>query len=405
VRAAVGKDSARVDAYFRTVAPELADLRGKLAAARKQVQDFKPLGTLPVLRELPEGRRRKTYIQLRGNFLARGAEVKEGVPAVLHPFPVGAPRNRLGFAQWLVSPESPLTARVAVNRLWEQVFGAGLMATSEDWGLRGEFPSHPELVEWLAVEYVESGWDTKRMLKLLATSAAYRQSSAVTPELLQKDPVNRLLTRGPRVRLSAEAVRDQALAVGGLLSRKIGGPSVYPVQPKTGLSAAFSSSTDWEPSKGEDRHRRGIYTFWRRSVPYPSMATFDAPDRNVCTVKRVPTNTPLQALVTMNDPVYVEAAQSLARKAVAEGGKTDAERIDWMFRRGLARPVREAESKRLLALLAEAKAKYAADAAKAKSMATEPLGPLPAGADVAELAAWTVVGSVFLNLDEMFLKR
>jgi hypothetical protein len=405
VRAAAGKDAARVDAYYRTVAPELADLRGKLAAARKQVQDFKPLGTLPVLRELPEGRRRKTYIQLRGNFLARGAEVKEGVPAVLHPLPVGAPRSRLGFAQWLVSPENPLTARVAVNRLWEQVFGAGLMATSEDWGLRGEFPSHPELVEWLAVEYVESGWDTKRMLKLLATSAAYRQSSAVTPELLQKDPVNRLLTRGPRVRLSAEAVRDQALAVGGLLSRKIGGPSVYPVQPKTGLSAAFSSSTDWEPSKGEDRHRRGIYTFWRRSVPYPSMATFDAPDRNVCTVKRVPTNTPLQALVTMNDPVYVEAAQSLARKAVAEGGKTDAERIDWMFRRGLARPVRDAESKRLLALLAEAKSKYAADAAKAKAMATEPLGPLPAGADAAELAAWTVVGNVFLNLDEMFLKR
>jgi hypothetical protein len=223
--------------------------------------------------------------------------------------------------------------------------------------------------------------------------------------MLARDPSNRFVARGPRIRLSAEAVRDQALAVSGLLSRKVGGPSVYPLQPKMGLSAAFSSSTDWEPSKGEDRLRRGMYTFWRRSVPYPSMATFDAPDRNVCTVKRIPTNTPLQALVTMNDPVYVECSQALARKMAAEGGATPRERAAYGFRRCLARPPRDAEVDRLVALYEEARKRYSADKAKATAMATNPLGPAPEGADVAELAAWTVVGNVLLNLDEMFLMR
>jgi hypothetical protein len=200
-------------------------------------------------------------------------------------------------------------------------------------------------------------------------------------------------------------VRDQALAVSGLLSRKMFGPSVYPPQPKSGLSAAFSNSTDWEPSKGEDRWRRGLYTFWRRSVPYPSMATFDAPDSFVCTVKRIPTNTPLQALVTMNDPVYVECCQQLARKVVAEGGASTKERATYAFRRCLARPPKEAELASLVALFEKSRARYAADAKKAASMATDPLGPAPQGADVADLAAWTVVGNVLINLDEMFLKR
>jgi mono/diheme cytochrome c family protein len=398
-------EAAKVSAHFRAVAPELAGTRDRLAAARKQLADLKPSATVPIMKELPEGRRRKTFIHIRGNWMARGKDVAEGVPSTFHPFPADAPRNRLGFAQWIVQPDNPLTARVAVNRHWEQLFGQGLVTTSEDWGVRGEMPSHPELLDWLATEFVARKWDVKGLLRQIVTSATYRQSSQVTPDLLAKDPSNRWLARGPRVRLLAEEIRDQALAVSGLLSAKMFGPSVYPPQPRIGLSAAFSGSLDWQTSQGEDKYRRGFYTFWRRSITYPSMAMFDAPDRNVCTVRRVPTNTPLQALVTLNDPVYVEAAQALARKIAAEGGKTPRERAVYAFRRCVSRPPRDAEADRLVALYEEARARYSKDAAKAKAMATDPLGPAPAGADVAELAAWTVVSNVLLNLDEMFLKR
>jgi mono/diheme cytochrome c family protein len=398
-------EAAKIAAFHRTIAPELAASRDRLAALKKQLEGMKAAMTVPIMRELPENRRRKTMIQIRGNFLVKGKEVTEGVPAPLHAFPEGEPKNRLGLARWLVHPDNPLTARIVANRYWEQLFGSGLVSTSEDWGVRGEMPSHPELLDWLATELVRQKWDLKKFVKLIVTSAVYRQSSLVTPELIARDPSNRLLARGPRFRLSAEAVRDQALAASGLLSRKMGGPSVYPPQPKSGLSAAFSNSTDWEPSKGEDRWRRGLYTFWRRSVPYPSMATFDAPDSFVCTVKRIPTNTPLQALVTMNDPVYVECCQALARKIVAEGGASVKDRATYGFRRCLARPPREAELSAIVALYEKSRAKYAADAKKAAAMATDPLGPAPQGADVADLAAWTVVGNVLINLDEMFLKR
>jgi hypothetical protein len=398
-------EAAKVAAYHRSIAPELASAREKLVAVKKQLETQKAAITVPVMRDLAENRRRKTQIQIRGNFLVKGKEVSEGVPSTLHPFPENEPKNRLGLARWLVHPENPLTARIVVNRIWEQLLGTGLVSTSEDWGVRGEMPSHPELLDWLATELVRGKWDLKKFIRLIVTSAVYRQSSQLTPALLAKDPGNRLLARGPRFRLTAEAVRDQALAASGLLSRKMFGPSVYPPQPKSGLSAAFSNSTDWEPSKGEDRWRRGLYTFWRRSVPYPSMATFDAPDSFVCTVKRIPTNTPLQALVTMNDPVYVECCQSLARKVVAEGGATAKERAAYAFRRCLARPPSEAELASLVALFEKSRARYAADAKKALAMATEPLGAAPQGADVADLAAWTVVGNVLINLDEMFMKR
>ena len=400
-----GEESAKIATYHRSIAPELAVARDRLAAVKKQLEAQKAAVTVPIMHDLPENRRRKTAIQIRGNFLVKGREVSEGVPGSLHPFPAGEPLNRLGLARWLVHPDNPLTARIVVNRTWEQLFGVGLVSTSEDWGVRGEMPSHPQLLDWLATELVGSGWDVKRLVRLIVTSAVYRQSSQLRPELLARDPANRLLARGPRIRLSAEAVRDQALAVSGLLSRKMFGPSVYPLQPKMGLSAAFSSSTDWEPSKGEDRYRRGLYTFWRRSVPYPSMATFDAPESNVCTVRRIPTNTPLQALVTMNDPVYVEASQALARRIVAEGGATSKERAIYGFRRCLARPPSDAEANRLVSLFEEARKRYSTDAKRAQSMATEPLGPAPPGSDVPELAAWTVVGNVLINLDEMFLKR
>ncbi len=300
---------------------------------------------------------------------------------------------------------NPLTARVAVNRLWEELFGIGIVETSEDFGIQGEPPFHPELLDWLATEYIRLGWDTKKMLKLLVMSAAYRQGSQVSEELAKRDPFNRLLARGPRLRLSAEAVRDQALFAGGLLSPKMYGPPVQPPRPSFGLSAAFGGSTDWQTSAGEDRHRRAVYTKVRRNAPYPSMTTFDAPERTYCNVRRVRTNTPLQALVTLNDPVYVEAAQALARRTVAEGGPSLQSRILFTFRAVLSRPPTEVEAKRLVDLFEKARQKYAADTVKATAIATKPLGPAPKGTDIAELAAWTVVANVLLNLDETLAKR
>jgi len=300
---------------------------------------------------------------------------------------------------------NPLTARVFANRFWDELFGIGIVATSEEFGAQGEPPSHPELLDWLATELIRLKWDQKAFLKLIVTSAAYRQSSRVTPELLARDPDNRLLARGPRVRLSAEMIRDQALAVSGLLSTKMYGAPVKPPQPTLGLNAAFGSAVDWQASTGDDRYRRALYTTWRRSNPYPSMATFDAPTREVCTLRRVRTNTPLQALVTLNDPVYVEAAQALARRIVASGRQATADRIAFAFHTCMARSPHEAEAERLAALYEQALAEFKADEDAAKKMATDPIGPAPDKADMAELAAWTVVSNVLLNLDEMFMKR
>jgi hypothetical protein len=293
---------------------------------------------------------------------------------------------------------------VIANRFWEQLFGTGIVRTSEEFGTQGELPSHPELLDWLACD-LQTDWDIKRFLKLLVTSATYRQSAKVTPELVERDPDNRLLARGPRVRLSAEMVRDQALFAAGLLSSKMLGPSVKPPQPNLGVNAAFGGAIDWQPSTGEDRYRRGVYTTWRRSNPYPSMSTFDAPNRDTCVVRRARTNTPLQALVTMNDPVYVEAAQALARRMMEKGGATAAEKAAFGLRACLVRPPTDTEVERLVKLYEDAKAKFAKDAAKATQFATNPLGPLPKGTDANEAAAWTVVANVLLNLDEMLMKR
>jgi len=294
---------------------------------------------------------------------------------------------------------------VTVNRYWEHIFGVGLVETPEDFGIRGKLPHHPELLDWLATELVAQKWDVKQLLRLMVTSAAYRQSSRVTPALLERDPDNRLFARGPRFRSPAEFVRDQTLAVSGLLSTKLHGPPVRPLQPKLGLTAAFGGGTDWTASDGDDRHRRALYTQWRRTTPYPSMITFDAPSRNVCTVRRPRTNTPLQALVTLNDPVFVEAAQALARRAVKEGGDTVEARARFAFRLCLTRPPRDAELRRLVELYEKARSTYAKKVEAARQMASEPLGPLPVGMDPVEMAAWTVVSNVLLNLDEMFAKR
>src|SRR5262245_7830002 len=377
----------------------------KLAALKKKLGEIKPAKSVPIQRELPADKRRVTKLQYRGNYLDLGPEATAGTPAVFPPLPEGATHDRLALARWLVSPDNPLTARVFANRFWEQIFGIGLVATSEEFGSQGELPSHPELLDWLTTELMRLKWDQKAFLKMLVMSAAYRQSSRVTPELAARDPDNRLLARGPRVRLSAEMVRDQALAVSGLLSPKMFGPPVKPPQPTLGLNAAFGSGIDWQASSGEDKHRRALYTTWRRSSPYPSMTTFDAPNREVCTLRRSRTNTPLQALVTLNDPVYVEAAQALARRIVNDGGAATAGRIDFAFRVGLARSPTASEASRLKRLLDDSLADFRGDAEAAKKMATDPLGAAPEGADLAELAAWTVVANVILNLDEMLMKR
>ncbi len=390
--------------HYRSIAPSLKSERDQLVAAKKQLDELKPYTTVPVLRELAGTERRKTHVQIRGNYLNLGQAVSEGLPPAFFPRTENAPPNRLALAKWLVDENNPLTSRVAVNRLWEAIFGIGIVRTSEEFGAQGDLPSHPELLDWLATELTASKWDLKHMLKLMVTSAAYRQSSRVTPELEAADSDNRLLARGPRFRLSAEMIRDQAMFISGLLNETFHGPPVKPPQPKLGLSAAFGSGTDWETSTGGDRYRRALYTTWRRSNPYPSMATFDAPNREVCTVRRDRSNTPLQALVTLNDPVYVEASQALARR-MDSGGFSPEEKARFGFRLCLCRIPTDAEMAGLLALYARSLERFLKNEENAKAVATQPLGAAPPGANLAELAAWTVVGNVLLNLDETLMKR
>ena len=392
------------DFYVRNVAPESKTEREAAAQLRKQLAEFKP-PTVPVMQELPEAKQRKTFVQLRGNWQALGDEVTAGVPVAWHAMPTKASLNRLGFAEWLVSPRNPLTARVQVNRLWETVFGVGIVRSSEEFGSQGDLPVHPELLDWLAGEYVRSGWDTKHMLRLMFTSRAYRQISASNPSLNERDPDNRLLARGPRFRPPGELLRDQALAVAGLLSTKMYGPPVRPMRPASGLSAAFGGSNDWSTSTGEDAHRRSVYTDTRRNSPYPSFATFDAPNRETCTLRRDRSNTPLQAFVTLNDPVFVEASQGLARRLLKEGPADTAGRLQLAFRLCVARAADAHELKALETLLQRSLATYRQDPALAAKMATQPLGPANKGADLAELAAWTAVAGVMMNLDEFLMRR
>jgi mono/diheme cytochrome c family protein len=361
-----------------------------------------PTTTVPVCRETI-GQRRETKMEYRGNYLDKGPKVEPGSPAVFHPAPRDGPFDRLKLARWLVDTNNPLTARVIANRYWEALFGRGIVATSEDFGSQGEPPTHPKLLDWLAVEFIESGWDSRALIRKIVTSATYRQSSRVASGFAKRDPDNRWLSRGPRIRLSAEMVRDQALAVSGLLSNKMYGPPVRPPQPKLGLAAAFGASTDWKTSDGDDRYRRAIYTTWRRSNPYPSMATFDAPNREVCTIRRTSTNTPLQSLVTLNDPVYVEAAQALARRAIQHDSVVE-EQIAYAFRRCLIRPPQDNELQMLNKLYVDSHARLARRPDAALKLATVPLGKLPANVNAADAAAMTVVANVLLNLDETLLK-
>ena len=393
-----------LDYYVRSHAPEALSERSELANTKIKLAALKA-NTVPIMRELGADKKRTTKVQVRGNYLNLGDEVFAGTPSVLPPLPAGATPNRLAMARWLMSPENPLTARVTMNRFWESLFGVGIVRTSEEFGAQGEMPVHPELLDWLAIEFGRSGWDVKAMLKLLVNTAAYRQNSALTTELAEADPENRFVARGPRFRLGGEVLRDQALALSGLLSEKMYGKPVRPPKPNMGLNTAFGGANDWVTSTGEDRYRRALYTEIRRNSPYPSLTTFDAPNREVCTLRRNRTNTPLQALVSLNDPVYIETAQALARRILKEAAPEREARIRFAFNLALAREPAVAELRRLNQLIEQTNSGFAADPERAKLMATEPLGPLPPSADTIEYATWTTFANVLLNLDEVLMRR
>lgn len=342
----------------------------------------------------------------RGDYFAREERVEPSVPHFLPGLPAGAPRNRRGLADWLLSPEQPLVARVTVNRVWQEVFGRGLVESSGDFGVMGDRPTHPELLDWLAIEFREGGWDVKRLYRLLVTSAAYRQSAAVTPERLAKDPSNKFLSRGPRFRMDAEMLRDSALAASGLLVDKIGGPPVKPYQPPgiwEEVAMPESNTKTYVPDKGEGLYRRSVYTFWKRASPPASLETFDATSREVVCSRRARTNTPLQAFVTMNDPQWVEAARRLAERAVT-ATIDPAGRLDYLARATLARPLQAAETKALLGSAERVRAKYTADAAAAAVLLQVGESASDPALSASDLATWTVVASQFLNLDEFLNK-
>ncbi|MGE0608384.1 MAG: PSD1 and planctomycete cytochrome C domain-containing protein [Pirellulales bacterium] len=407
--------------YRENLVPSLRPRYDELAGLKQAVADFeKMIPTTMVMQELPQPR--ETFLLIRGQYDKKGDKVTAAVPAELPPLPADAPANRLGLARWLVDPAHPLTARVVVNRYWQMLFGAGLVKTSEDFGSQGDLPTHPELLDWLAVEFQQpspapdgSGsslpWDNKALLRLMVTSATYRQSSAVSPGLLAIDPENSLLARGARQRLPAEFIRDQALAVSGLLNEQIGGPSVSPYQP-AGMWEELMSRADganWTAQKytqshGADLYRRTMYTFWKRTSPPPTLVTFDAPDRETCTVRRARTNTPLQALVLLNDPTYVEAARKLAERILVEGGGTFEERITFAYRRLLARPPRAAETAVLQRAFDQQLAEYRANRAAALELLAVGESPRNEELDPAELAAWATLSSILLNLDETVTK-
>jgi hypothetical protein len=349
----------------------------------------------------------RAHILFRGEYDKRRDEVEPGTPAFLPPMPPELPRQRLGFARWLLRPEHPLTARVTVNRFWQEVFGTALVKTSEDFGVTGELPSHPELLDWLAVEFRESGWDVKRLFKLLVTSATYRQAAVATRLKLEKDPLNRLLSRGPRFRMDAEGVRDLALSAGGLLVRKIGGPSVKTYQPDgvwEAVAMIGSDTRDYRRDSGEALYRRSMYTFWKRSAPPASMEIFNAPSREVCIARRERTNTPLQALVTLNDPQFVEAARALAQAAIKEGGDSTEARLDFMARRLTARPLEPSEAGMLSRAYDDFLEHYRGKPDDARALISTGESRPDPSLDPAALAAWTMVANSLMNLDEVLNK-
>jgi hypothetical protein len=394
------------NAYSKTRAA-LAPLNAELAAAEKERGDLeKAMPSTLVFKERKD--QRPAYILKRGEYDRRGAQVHRNTPSFLPPLPADAPRNRLGFARWVVDRRNPLTARVAVNRFWQQVFGTGIVKTTEDFGTQGELPSHPELLDWLALQFIDDGWDVKKFMKRLVMSQTYRQSSKVTPDRLAKDPANRLLSRGPRFRLDAEELRDQALFVSSLLVEKLGGPSVKPPQP-AGLWEAVgysgSNTVHFVPDHGAAKvHRRSMYTFWKRTSAPPQMTTFDAPSRESCTVRRERTNTPLQALEMMNETQFVEASRALAERGMKESGATTEERLAYVFRLATARRPDSQEVAELVAAYRDHLAVYTKDVAAARKLIAVGETKPDAKLNPSELAALTMVSNLILNLDEVINK-
>jgi hypothetical protein len=385
----------------------LAPLHEKIAALEKQKADL--YGQIPETLVMAEMEKpRETHLLIRGAYDKKGDKLDPGVPAMLPALPEGAPANRLGLARWLVDPKHPLMARVVANRFWQHYFGIGLVKTAEDFGAQGERPSHPELLDWLATEFISSGWDVKHLQKLIVMSHAYRQSSQATPELLARDPENRLLARGPRFRLDAEVVRDAALASSGLLVEKLGGRSVKPYQPDGVWEAvAFLGSNTgvYKADPGEGLYRRSLYTFWKRTSPPASMSTFDAPSRETCTMRRPRTNTPLQALALLNDVQFVEASRKLAERMMTEGGATAESKAATGFRLATARAPRPDELAVLLGAFGQSLSEYVAHKDEANKLLAVGASPKNDQLDPAELAAWTMVANMILNLDETITKE
>ena len=381
---------------------ELANLEDRLASLTE------PFSTMVMaVADKP----RETRILHRGDYAQPTEVVTAGTPAFLPPPPPGAAEDRLGLAQWVVMPGHPLTARVAVNRLWRLLFGTGLVATSADFGTQGEFPSHPELLDWLALDFIASGWDVKRLLTLLVTSETYRQSAAATPEQLERDPRNRLLARGPRFRLGAEFIRDHALRVSGLLVPRVGGPSVNPYLPfdlwreVSHYGSTPATAQVFVQDHGEKLYRRSLYTYWKRTAPPPSLAAFDAPNREVCTIERSATTTPLQALVLLNDVQFVEAARAFAERALRHPERADDARLRWLFAEGVSRPPAAAELAVLRGALTRERARYARDPAAAAAFLSAGESPRDAGFPAPEHAAWAQVATLVLNLSEAITRN
>ena len=383
-----------------------AALQSKIAEVNKQKGDVE--ATIPatmVSQDLPQPR--ETFVLVRGAYDKKAEKVDRGVPAVLPPLPEGVPNNRFGLAKWLVAPDHPLTSRVIVNRYWQQFFGTGIVKTAEDFGAQGTWPTHPELLDWLATEFIQTGWDVKLMHKLIVMSGTYRQTSKVSSSLLGRDPENLLLARGPRFRYDAEVIRDSILFSSGLLVERAGGKSVKPYQPEgiwEAVAFVGSNTRDFKPDAGESLYRRSLYTFWKRTAPPPSMSTFDAPSRENCTVRRPRTNTPLQALALMNDKQYIDAARKLAERMLKEGGSTPEQRLAYGFRWMTARPPSTRELQVLKKTLDNETAVFLADKPAAEKLLAYGDSPRDMTLETAEYAAWTMIANLLINLDETITK-
>ncbi|HUG90884.1 MAG TPA: PSD1 and planctomycete cytochrome C domain-containing protein [Planctomycetaceae bacterium] len=414
---------AKVTSHFRSMTPLLAGVRRELESAQKAVATYEN-GLPRCLVSVSMPNPRTVRILPRGNWLDEsGPVVEPALPEYLAAVTAGGGRlqpvstsaeeaaggnhrlTRLDLAQWIVSRDQPLTARVVVNRLWKQFFGIGISRTVDDFGAQGEWPVHPELLDWLACEFMDSGWDVKHMVRTIVTSRTYRQASTGSKDLLARDPENRLLARQSRWRLEAELVRDNALAASGLLVPRIGGPSVKPYQPDGYWENLNFPVRTYDPSKGEDQYRRGLYTWWQRTFPHPSLLAFDAPSREECAADRPRSNIPQQALVLLNDPTYVEAARAFAARILKDGGADDASRLTWAWRQALQRPPRDDEREIVLAVLEKHRREYAEDPAAATQLLQVGFSPAPQNIDPVELAAWTSAARVILNLHETITRN